>query len=127
MSLILGTGDQGSSATNERHLGGVCNDGVRLSTLATSCVVDDIGNILVDGERLTSHGRLIDGQEGVSGTVLLVSVLIIVLLIWGVAALSLEFLEVGLVSVGVVVRANDAGICRDDLTIFDNNLPRECD
>ena len=122
MALVLGTRNQRSSATDEGHLGGVGDNAVRLSTLATSCVVDDIGNVLVDGEGFTGHGRLINGQESVSGAVLLVSVLILLLLVGRVATLSLELLEVGLVSVGVVVRADDAGIGGDDLTIFDDNL-----
>ena len=122
MTLIFGTRNQRSSATDERHLSRVCDNGICLSTLATSCVVNDIGNVLVDGEGLSSHGRLINGQKSVSRSVLLVSIIVFVFLIGRVTALSFELLEVGFVSVGVIVGADDAGISRNNLTIFDDDL-----
>jgi hypothetical protein len=45
-----------------------------------------------------------------------------ILLIWRVAALSLELLEISIVTVGVVVCADDAAIGGDDLAIFNDDL-----
>lgn len=78
---VLSTRDQGSSATDERHLGRVSDNTVGLSALATGGVVDDIGDVLVDGEGLSGHGRLINGEEGVSRAVLLAVLLILVVVL----------------------------------------------
>lgn len=127
MSSILGTRDQRSSATDERHLCRVGNNTVCLSTLATSSIVDDIGNILVDSEGLASHGRLIDGKKSVSRTVFLSMFSILVFNLCVVAritSLDFEFVEVGGISGRVVIGADDSGIGWDDLSIFDDDLQR---
>lgn len=54
--------------------------------------------------------------------VLLILILILVSTIAGFTALGLEFVKVGLVSVRVVVCADDTGVSWDDLTILNNDL-----
>jgi len=128
VTSVLSTRDQRSSATDERHLCRVRDNAVSLSTLATGSVVDDICDVLIDGQRLSSHGRLIDGKKSVTRTVLLSVFLILILVLYGVSRVTIvdfEFSEVFGVTVGVIVRADDAGISRDDLTVFDNDLQRE--
>jgi hypothetical protein len=125
MSSILGAGNERSSATDERHLGRVSNDTVSLSTLATGGVVDDIRNVFVAGEGLSSHGRLINGEKSVSGTVFLSVLIILVDILGGIAritTLGFELIQVGLVSSRVVIGADNTSIGGDDLTILDNDL-----
>jgi len=123
MTLILGTRDQGSSATDERSLSRVGDDGICLSTLATSSVVDDIGDVLVDSEGLSSHGRLIDGEKSVSRSVLVFHLIIILVLLSSrLTSLSFQFAEVFLVTIGVVVGRDNSGVTGDDLSIFDDDL-----
>jgi hypothetical protein len=101
----------------------VGDNGVGLSALAASGVVDHVGNVLVDGERLTSHSRLINGQKGVSRAVLLVTVVVLVTMLFGgVVELRLQFPDVVLIAIGVVVATDDAGISWDDLAVLNNDL-----
>lgn len=123
MSLILGPRNERGSATDERSLSRVCDDGICLSTLATSSVVDDIGDVLVDSEGLSSHGRLIDGQKSVSRSVLVLELIIILALLSSrLAGLGFQFAEVFLVTVGVVVGRDNSGVTGDDLSILDDDL-----
>lgn len=125
MTLVFGAGDERCSATDEGHLGRVGDDSIGLSTLATGSVVDGIGNVLVDGEGLSSHGRLIDGKEGVAGAVLvLVLIIVLILLSSRLAGLSLEFAKVFLVSVGVVVGRDNSSVTGNDLSILNDDLRR---
>lgn len=124
VTLILCSRDESCSATDERHLGRVGDNAESLSTLATGSVVDDICDVLVNREGFSSHGRLINGKKSVARAVFLVSIIILVLAlcVTGFATLSFEFGKVGLVSVGVVICADNSGISGNDLTIFDDNL-----
>lgn len=123
MTLILRSRNERCSATDEGHLGGVGNNSVCLSTLAASSVVDNIGNVLVNSERLSSHGRLINGQESVTRTVLLTYLVIILTLVLDIlTGLFFQFALVLCVAIGVVVGRDDASVSWNDLTIFDNNL-----
>lgn len=125
MTSVLSTRNQRSSATDERHLCRVSDNTVCLSTLATSSVVDNIGDVFIDGEGLSSHGRLIDGEKSVSRAMLLSVFLILILSLCSVAritTLRVEFVEVGLVSGRVVICADDSGIGGDDLSILNDDL-----
>ena len=124
MALILGSRDERGSATDEGHLGGVSDNSISLSTFAASGVVDDICDVLVDGERLSSHGRLIDGQKSVSRTVLLLAhcVFLLFTMVGIVAQLSFQFALILGPAVGVVVTRDDAAVSGDDLAVLDNNL-----
>jgi hypothetical protein len=104
MTLVLCARNKRCSATNERHLGRVSDNGISFSTLAASCVVNSIGDILIDSERFSSHGRLIYSEDSVAGTVLLSSDLVLIILLTSrLTSLSLEFAEIFLVTVGVIV------------------------
>jgi len=104
MTLILGARNEGCSATDEGHLGRMSDNGISLSTFASSCVVDSISDVLVDSERFSSHSRLIDSEESIAGTVLFSSNLIVIILLASrLASLGLEFAEIFLVTVGVIV------------------------
>jgi hypothetical protein len=85
MTGILSSRNERRGATDERHLGRVSDNAISLSTLATGSVVDNISDILVDSEGLSSHGRLIDGEERVSRAVLLSVVIVIFLSLRAVA------------------------------------------
>ena len=101
------------------------NNSVCLSTLAASSVVDGIGNVLVNSERLSGHGRLINGQESVSRAVLLTNLVIILVLVLDIlTGLFFQFALVLCPAIGVVVGRDDASISWNDLTIFDNDLEK---
>lgn len=130
VTLVLGALDEIGSLTDEGVLGSSSDDGIGLSALAASGVVGDITEVLVDGERLTSDGRLVDGNEG-SGTVvgksgLLVLLILFFLLVVAGAQLAfgtelLEDLEVLRTS----VVADQENIRGDGVTFLDNELLRE--
>lgn len=123
MTLILCTRDQRCGASNEGHLSTVCDNSKGLSSLATSCVVDNVGDVLVDSEGFSSHGRLIDSKNGVSGSVpLSFLVIFIILLVGRLSKLGVQFSAVSFVAVGVVVGADNPGIGGDNLTVFDDDL-----
>jgi hypothetical protein len=66
---------------------------------------------------------LIDGQKGVSRAVLLVTVVVLVTMLFGgVVELRLQFPDVVLIAIGVVVATDDAGISWDDLAVLNNDL-----
>ena len=97
---------------------------VGLSSFAASSVVDYISDVLVDGERFSSHGRLIDGEESIAGAVLLSDVVLVVLalVLFFLTSLAFEFfLEIS-PAVGVVVGRDNAGISGNNLTVLDNDL-----
>lgn len=127
MTLILGARNERCSATNEGHLGGVSDDSIGLSTFAAGSVVDDICDVLVDGEGFSSHGRLIDGKKGVSRTVFLFTsdvVLILVSVVSIVTELSFQFTLILSPSVRVVVCRDNASVGGGNLTILDYELKR---
>jgi hypothetical protein len=125
VTLIFSSRNERCSATDEGHLGGVGNNGICLSTLATSSVIDNISNILVNSERLSSHRRLINGQESVARTVLVAQLVIIVALVLDIfTSLFFQFALVLCVAVGVVVGRDNTSVGRNDLAIFDNDLEK---
>jgi len=129
MTLILGSRDERCSTTDEGHLGRVGDNGVSLSTLAASSIVDDIGNVFVDSERFSGHGRLINGEKGVAGAVLLFHLIVLVALVLDfLASLSLKLLLEVCPSVGVVVGRDNSAVSGNDLAVFDNDLEKsiEC-
>jgi hypothetical protein len=128
VTLILCARNQGCSASDEGHLGRVGDDGICLSSLAASSIVDYISHVLVDSERFSSHGRLIDGKESIAGAVLLSDVVLVVALVFNVlAGLAFKFLlELG-PAVGVVVSRDNSGIRGNNLSVFDNDLERSID
>jgi len=108
MTLILGSRNERCSATDEGHLGGVGNNSVCLSTLAAGGVIDNIGNVLVNSERLSGHGRLINGQESVTRAVLFTYLVIILTLVLDILTrLFFQFAYVLCVAIGVVVGRDD--------------------
>lgn len=124
VTLILGSRNQRGSASDEGHLRRVRDNRVGLSSFAASSVVDYISDVLVDRERFSRHGRLIDGEESVAGAVLLsdVVLLVVALVLFFLTSLAFEFfLEIS-PAVGVVVGRDDAGISGDNLTVLDNDL-----
>ncbi|KAH0357736.1 plasma membrane H+-ATPase Pma1, partial [Aureobasidium melanogenum] len=125
VTLILGTSDESSSATDERVLGRGDEDSVGLSALATSGVVDDIAHVLVDSKRFTGNGRLVSGDDGValvSDTGLLTVTLLrasgVLLGVQGV--LLTELLVLGEILRGIVV-TDKTGITRDGRTLLDDD------
>lgn len=121
VTLVLSTSHERSSATNEGHLGGVGDESVSLSTLATSGVVQWISDELVNSEGLSSHGRLIDGEDGVSTSVVLSLLVLVVGSLLFTVALVLELTNVSLVTFLVVVVANKTGISWDNGTILNDD------
>jgi hypothetical protein len=101
----------------------VGDNGVSLSTLATSSVVDDISDVLVDSERLSSHGRLIDGKKSNTRSVLLTFLLIFLILVMSVVGF-VKFGKVGLVSVWIFVVANESAVGWDDTSVLNDDLSR---
>jgi hypothetical protein len=123
MALIFSSRNQGGSASDEGHLRGVCDDGIGLSTLAASSVVDNISDVLVDGEGLSSHGRLIDGEEGIARAMLLSNVVLVLsLVIDFFASLAFKLLLELCPAIGVVISGDNSGVGRDHLSVFDNDL-----
>lgn len=123
VTLVLGTLHERGSLSDEGSLGAVGDDTVGLAALATGGVVDGVGHELVDGERLTSHGRLVDGDDGVAelGSSLL-AVLVELLTVGRHDILGLEFGLVGGVSGGVLIVANQTGIGGDDVAFLNDDL-----
>ena len=58
--------NKGSGLSDEGSLGGGGDNGVSLTALASGGVVTDIGDVLLDGEGLSGHRRLINSDESVS-------------------------------------------------------------
>ncbi|KAG2024738.1 hypothetical protein GB937_003437 [Aspergillus fischeri] len=124
VTLVLGTLHESSGLTDEGLLSGGGNDGVGLTTLATSGVVASVGHVLVDSERFTGDGGLVNGNEGDTNTGLdaTVFVVLILLLLEGVIIGTGEVLLVGLEHLGLVVVADQANIGGNDGTFLDNDL-----
>ena len=123
-ALVLGTLNESSGLTDERVSGGGSNDSVGLTTLATSGVVASVGHVLVDSERFTSDGGLVNGDERDTGTGLNATILVvlILLLLKGVVTNGGEVLLVGLEVLGLVVVTDQANIGGDNGTFLDNDL-----
>lgn len=123
MTLIFSSRNQGGSATDEGHLRGVCDDGISLSTLAASSVVDNISDVLVDSERLSGHGRLINGEEGIARAVLFSNIVVVFALVLDFfASLAFKLLLELCPAIGVVIGGDNPGVCGDNLAVFDNDL-----
>jgi len=125
VTLVLSTLDKGGSATDERVLGRDLADGVGLAALATGGVVDDVAHELVDGERLTSDGRLVGGDDGVTLVGNTLTLILVLLRAGGVllrveSVLLAEFLVLDEVFGGVVV-ADKTGISGDGLALLDDD------
>ena len=110
------TQDEGSGATDERLLGNVRAEDVTFTTLATGSVEDGVTNVLVDGERFTSDGRLVAGNDRRT----LVDTLIIVVVVPLGGASLLED-SGSLRTVLVIVFGEQATIAGNSLTVFDND------
>lgn len=130
VTLVLGALNQVGSLTDEGVAGGGSDNGIGLSTLAAGGVVGNVSEVLVDGERLTSDGGLIDGNKG-SGAVgdqsaLLLFLLVVLLSLVVTAAklaLSAELLE-DLEVLGARVVADQENVGSDGVTFLDNELER---
>ncbi|GKT48036.1 uncharacterized protein ColSpa_08217 [Colletotrichum spaethianum] len=127
VTLVLGALDEGGGLSNERGLGAVGDDTESLAALATGGVVAGVGHELVDGERLTSHGRLVNGDDGVSelGVGVLLITLLELLAAGGHDILGLELSLVGGVAGGVLVVANQLAISGDDVAFLNDDLERK--
>src|SRR5699024_7191154 len=121
VTLVLSTLHKSSGLTDEGVTSSSSDDTVGLTTLATSGVVASVGHVLVDSERFTSDGGLVNGDkrntEGSLDVVILVLLLLESVLVGG----GHVFL-VGLVHLGLGVVADQANITRDDSTFLDNDL-----
>ncbi|KAI6876686.1 plasma membrane H+-ATPase Pma1 [Hortaea werneckii] len=132
MTLVLSTLHKGSSATDERVLGGGKDDSVTFATLATSGVVEHVAHELVDSEGLASDGGLVSGNDGqtlVGNTLLIVLALLLLRASWVVlrveSMLFADLLVPGEVLRGVVV-ADQAAVRWDSLAFLDdNNVTRD--
>lgn len=123
VTSLVGTLDQSSGTTDERVLSSSGDNGVGLATLATGGVVASVTHVLVDSERFTSDGGLVNSDDGATGVVLTVTlVLILILLLESVISLLGEELLVGGEVLGLVVVADQADISRNDVTFLENNL-----
>jgi hypothetical protein len=124
MALIFSSSNERCCATNEGHPGGVGNNGICLSTLATRSVVDNVGHVLVDRKRLSGHGRLIDGEDSIARAVLFAANLVVIFsfVFNFLASLSLKLLLEVCPAIGVIVGGNNSCISGDDLTVLDDDL-----
>lgn len=122
VTLVLGTLHQSSGLTDEGVTGSSEDNTVSLATLATSGVVASVGHVLVDSERFTGDGGLVNGNERNTELSLHGTLIIILLLLEGVFADSGEVLLVGLVHLGLAVVADKTDITGDDGTFLDNDL-----
>lgn len=127
VTLVLCALDEIGSLTDKGVVGSSSDNGIGLSTLAASGVVGDITEVLVDGERLTSDGGLIAGNQG-SGAVgdqsaLLLFLFVLLSLVVTAAklALSAELLE-DLEVLRTSVVANQENISGNGVTFLDNEL-----
>ena len=120
---VLGTLDESSGLTDERLAGSSSDDTVGLATLATGGVVTDIGHVLVDGEGLTSDGRLVTSNQrdtSVSLTRVLI-ILIVILLLEGVVVVVGEVLLVVLEHLGLGVVTDQTDISGDDVALLNDD------
>ena len=123
VTLVLGTLHKGSGLTDEGLAGGSSDDTVGLSALATSGVVASVGHVLVDGQRFTGDGGLVNGNEGDTGASLDATILIIViLLLEGIIVGGSQVLLVGLEVLGLGVVADQTDISGNDGAFLDDDL-----
>ncbi|GJC90876.1 hypothetical protein ColLi_13714 [Colletotrichum liriopes] len=124
VTLVLGALDEGGGLSDEGSLGTVGDDTEGLAALATGGVVASVGHELVDSEGLTSHGRLVNGDDGVSelGVGVLLITLLELLAAGGHDILGLELSLVGSVAGGVLVVANQLAISGDDVAFLNDDL-----
>ncbi|GKT88394.1 LOW QUALITY PROTEIN: hypothetical protein Ct61P_06244 [Colletotrichum tofieldiae] len=129
VTLVLGALDEGGSLSDEGSLGTVGDDTEGLAALATGGVVASVGHELVDSEGLTSHGRLVNGDDGVSelGVGVLLVTLLELLAAGGHDILGLELSLVGSVAGGVLVVANQLAISGDDVAFLNDDLEKSID
>ena len=122
VTLVLGTLHQSSGLTDERVTSSSGDNTISLATLATSGVVANVGHVLVDSERFTSDGGLVNGNERNTELSLHGTLVVILLLLEGVLADVGEVLLVGLEHLGLAVVADKTDITGDDGTFLDNDL-----
>jgi hypothetical protein len=123
MTLVLGTQNERSSATDERALGRGSGESVSLSTLATGGVVESVTDVLVGSERLSGDGRLVTSDDGVTLVGNLITVHLVLLLgsVGVVRVLVTE--ELPLLETGwVVVVTDQRSIGRNNFTFLDDEL-----
>lgn len=126
---IGSTLNKGSGLSDERSLGGGGDNGVSLTTLASSGVVTDISDVLLDSEGLSSHRGLINSDESVSSVW---KTLLLVIRVGSDLAASKTLcahlsLVVGEALLLVVVSANETAVTwnnRSMATSLKNNLGR---
>ncbi|KAJ6439395.1 LOW QUALITY PROTEIN: fungal specific transcription factor [Purpureocillium lavendulum] len=70
VALVLRALDELGGAPDKGVPGRVDDDGVRLAALAARRVVDDVAEVLVDGQGLARDGRLVNGDERRAAVVL---------------------------------------------------------
>ncbi|TLD16715.1 uncharacterized protein PgNI_01314 [Pyricularia grisea] len=128
VTLVLSTLDERGGLSDERGLGAVGDDTVGLSALASGGVVDGVGHVLVDGERLSSDGRLVNGNNGVADVGSTILVIRLVLLAAGAGnVLGVEFgLVLGEAVPGIVVVADKTGIAGNNMAFLnDDDVTRD--
>ena len=130
VTRVLGTRDKHGGLSDERALGGAGDNGVGLAALAAGGVVADIGNVLLDGERLSGHGGLIDSDKSVAA----VGQTLLILVLGAAGLLANETLcaHLSLVVVEsiflVVVGADETAVTGNDrsvATTFEDNLRKD--
>jgi len=123
VALVLGALDESSGLTDEGLSSGGSNDTVGLTALATSGVVASVGHVLVDSERFTSDGGLVNSKErNTEASFNTTIVILVILLLEGVIVGSGEIFLVGLEALGLVVVTDQANISGDDSTFLDDDL-----
>ena len=124
VTLVLGALDESGGLTDERVTGSSSDNTVGLATLATSSVVASVGHVLVNSERFTSDGGLVNGNKGDTEASLNATILIIlvILLLEGVVVGSGEVFLVGLEGLGLVVVTDETNISGNDSTFLDDDL-----
>ena len=136
MALILCSLDQISCATDKGLFGSGSDNSESLSTLASSGVVGRVTDVLVDSQRLSSNGRLVDSNKssttvrlngglrvasGITSIFLLLFLFFVRFAARSELVLSLELL-VQLKVFGGVIVADQLGISGDSITFLDENL-----
>lgn len=122
VTLVLSTLHKSSGLTDERVTSSSSDNTVGLTTLATSGVVANVGHVLVDSERFTSDGGLVNSKERNTERSLNVVIVIVFLLLESVLVGGGHVLLVGLVHLGLGVVTDQTNITRDDGTFLDDDL-----
>jgi len=125
MTLVLSTLHEGSSATDERSASRGSGKGISFSALATGSVENSVTDVLVNSERLSSDGRLITSNDGVTDVVLALIIIVIspllLVLVGVVGVLVTKCLPV-LKASRVLIVADKGTVGGDDLTFLDDDL-----